>query len=526
MKKRVSMLLTVVLVLSLFVPTFAQEPVKVSVDGKILDFDVPPTIIEERTLVPVRAIFESLGVTVGWNKETRTVIGEKGNLKIELPVDNKFAKKGEEQIELDVPATIVDGRTMVPARFIAESVGAKVNWEGTTRTVVITSPKELFVHFIDVGQGDAILIEYEKFHALIDAGDNSAEDIVVNYLKEQNVDDLELFVATHSHADHIGGADAVLNAFDAEFIVDCDWIDDSNTFKDYKDAMIKDSSDGKTIYRNNDSDINIAINPDGSQPQYTESGDMTINIIGNQMNDDSNNSSTVVLLDIGDIEFLFTGDLEEEGEKALLNKLSDVEVLKVGHHGSRTATSLEFLNKVKPEVAVISAAENNKYGHPHGETIDKLLNNNVEIYGTWISGDIVVTTDGNTYNVNNEEKITTNNAEPSTKAPVINKEETAVVSQKSDVVIESIDLEGEIVKIKNNGTNDIDISGWKLVSVKGNQTYSIPSGTIIKAGAILTIASGKKATGDLKWSGAYIWNNDGDPGVLYDKDGNEVSRFE
>lgn len=422
MKKRTVSLILVFL-LSFSMTSFGEvSHTKISIDNEYVQFNeelgFPFVDGNYRTQVPFRATMEFFGATVGWNSETQTAIAEKDGIRIEVPIGEMYIFKNGEKIENDTAALIKNGRTYLPIRVVLEAFGAKVDWDGENKCVLVDSNKvEVKVHFIDVGQGDAIFIQYEDFHALIDAGDNSSEETVVNYLTEQGVDDLELFIATHSHADHIGGADAVLNTFDAEFIVDCEWLSDTETFVDYKNAMIKNSSDTRTVYRTNDSDIIIEINADGTQPKYGkdyEDGDMIIKIIANNEDEDVNNSSTVVLLDILDTEFLFTGDLEEEGEKALLDKFTDIEVLKVGHHGSNSSTCDEFLNAIKPEYGIISCGVDNKYNHPHTETIDKLNNANVEIFRTDEQGTIICTTDGknlswNTDPTNSTENNDTNN---------------------------------------------------------------------------------------------------------------------
>ncbi|EOD01110.1 stalk domain-containing protein [Caldisalinibacter kiritimatiensis] len=141
--KKLLTLLSALIILNLLIikPIYAQLPndIKVTIDGEEVEFDVPPTIINGRTLVPVRAIFETLGAKVKWDGETRTVIGTKGDISINLQIDNTNVMVNDKIIELDVPATIIDGRTLVPARFVADSLGAQVGWNGETRTVIITT---------------------------------------------------------------------------------------------------------------------------------------------------------------------------------------------------------------------------------------------------------------------------------------------------------------------------------------------------------------------------------------------------
>lgn len=114
-----------------------QKTIQVQVDGTYLTLDVPPAVVDGRTLVPLRAIFEALNATVDWNSSTRKVTGTKGSTTIVLTINNKQAKVNNQNVMLDVPATIINGRTLVPARFIAESLGKRVEWDNTSRTVLV-----------------------------------------------------------------------------------------------------------------------------------------------------------------------------------------------------------------------------------------------------------------------------------------------------------------------------------------------------------------------------------------------------
>ena len=110
-----------------------SDTIKVTVDGKLLVFDVLPTIVDGRTLVPMRAIFEALRATVEWNGKNRTVVAIKGETKIDFYLESRYPVVSGRKTELDVPARIIKGRTMVPVRFIAESLGAKVEWDKTNK---------------------------------------------------------------------------------------------------------------------------------------------------------------------------------------------------------------------------------------------------------------------------------------------------------------------------------------------------------------------------------------------------------
>ena len=146
MKKIVSLVLAL-LIFASCIPVVAQENINITIDGQAKVFDVMPVLINDRTMVPLRGIFETLGADVGWDDPTQTVTAKKGEITITLQIENKIAKVNDKEVELDVPAKLVNERTMVPVRFVSESLGCKVEWIDETQTVVITSatseePKE------------------------------------------------------------------------------------------------------------------------------------------------------------------------------------------------------------------------------------------------------------------------------------------------------------------------------------------------------------------------------------------------
>jgi competence protein ComEC len=245
---------------------------------------------------------------------------------------------------------------------------------------------ELAVHFIDVGQGDAILIDLGETEVLIDGGDKSPG--VVAYLNEYVDGPLEVMVATHAHADHIGGLISVLNNFQVEQI----WYNgDTSISQTYADFMAAVNAENAEVHVATRGDV-IEVN--GLSFEVLNPSNLT---------GTTNNNSIVLHLAFGETDFLFMGDAEQEAEAIMLAKsdipVPEVEILKVGHHGSRTASSPAFLAVTSPEVAIYMAGEGNTYGHPHKETIEALLAVGAEIYGTDIHGTIVITTDGAVYTI-------------------------------------------------------------------------------------------------------------------------------
>lgn len=151
MKRALSIILLILLSIS-FVGAETQEPIDISLNGQELLLDEPPIIVEGRTLVPVRFIFEPLGLTISWNSESRTAIGEKEGLSIIMPIDSTIAVVNDNPVKLDVAATIINDRTYVPLRFVAESTGAIVTWHGESRSVTIEylDEKSIDVIFKDI----------------------------------------------------------------------------------------------------------------------------------------------------------------------------------------------------------------------------------------------------------------------------------------------------------------------------------------------------------------------------------------
>lgn len=266
------------------------------------------------------------------------------------------------------------------------STSSQITTSNTSTTATPTNifPEQLKVHFIDVGQGDSILIDFGQTEILIDGGDRNPG--IVNYLNSYVDDDLEVLVATHPHADHIGGLIAVLQSFNVLEI----WVNgDSSTSKTYSDFMNAVNSEGAIIF-------------EARLHNTITAGELSLFVHNpSRLEGTTNNNSIVLSLAFGEIKFWFAGDAEVEAEGAMMMlssvQLPDIDILKVGHHGSRTASSSDFLSIIQPEVAIYMAGIDNSYGHPHEETITTLNDIGAEIYGTDVNGTIVVTTNGETY---------------------------------------------------------------------------------------------------------------------------------
>ncbi len=252
----------------------------------------------------------------------------------------------------------------------------------STPSAPVTAPT-LYVSYINVGQGDSMLIQVENCDILIDAGTASYGSTVSSYLKSQKVDDLELVINTHPDSDHCGGLTQVFK----DYVVEQVWIskDTSKTTAAYKNFTSAIASEGLTAKKPNAGTV------------YTY-GYLTLTVIYSQLvSGDSNNSSIVVMLEYGSFKFLFTGDVGQVAEPSLISSGYDLkcDVLKVGHHGSKYSSTTAFLNKVKPEYGVICVGSNT-YGHPTTEALNRLSAADTTVYRTDKNGDVKFSTDGNT----------------------------------------------------------------------------------------------------------------------------------
>lgn len=240
---------------------------------------------------------------------------------------------------------------------------------------------ELTVHYLDVGQGDCMLLVCDGEYMLIDAGDNSKGTAVQNYLTKQGVETLKYVIGTHPDADHVGGLDVVLYKFDCETVILPDVSKDTKTYRDVLDTM--DQKGYKSTL------------PAAGQEFML--GSAVCTILGPRTSyEDANNNSVVLLVTHGTNRFLFMGDAEAEAEDDIIRGGADVkaDVIKVGHHGSRYSSSQSFLDAVAPSYAVISCGEDNSYGHPHADTLNKLRSMGVEVFRNDEQGTVTAVSDG------------------------------------------------------------------------------------------------------------------------------------
>ena len=247
------------------------------------------------------------------------------------------------------------------------------------------NPNEMIVHYIDVDQGDSILIQVNNKNLLIDAGPKSAKKNLLNYLSSLNLDKLDYIIATHPHEDHIGNMADVINDYNVLAFYAPKVQSTTKTFEKMVEAL-----------KSKDLKINV-IKKGTDTIDLGENVKVTVFSPTKDFYEDLNNYSPVIKIEYGKTSFLFTGDAQKDIEKEILdNNNNDIsaDVLKVGHHGSSTSTTKDFLTKVNPSVGVISVGKDNSYNHPNADTIKRLNENKVTTYRTDKDGTVILSSNG------------------------------------------------------------------------------------------------------------------------------------
>ena len=259
---------------------------------------------------------------------------------------------------------------------------------GTESAGSVSNEGYLRVHFIDVGQGDSILIQAGEQAMLVDAGTNESGSVVTEYLRSLNITKLDYLIGTHPHEDHIGGLDDVIHSFDIGTVIMPNVSHTTQTYEDVLDALLE---------------KNLTVTAPHPGDSYSI-GDASFTVLSPSAeiaeqaaeNDDLNNLSVGIRLVYGSNAFVLCGDAESDSEEAMVESGLDLkaDVLKAGHHGSSTSTSDAFLAAVDPDYAVISCGKDNSYGHPHQETMGKLNAADISIFRTDEQGTVVAVSDG------------------------------------------------------------------------------------------------------------------------------------
>ena len=268
----------------------------------------------------------------------------------------------------------------------------------------------LTVHYIDVGQADCILLESDGEFMLIDGGNVDDSQLVVSYLGQMGVETLRHVICTHAHEDHVGGLPAVLSKYKAQAVY--------SPVTEYSSKVF-----GNFVDKTEAQGLSLTIPSPGDDLSF---GSVTATVLGPvQEYGDPNETSIVLKVTCGDTDFLFTGDSETSSETDMLDYWGDaidwnIDVLKVGHHGSNTSTGYRLLYETQPTYGAISVGTDNSYGHPHEEPMSRLKDAGVVVLRTDLLGHIIAQTDGTdvTFTWENQ-SAQPEGVEPGDKQPIV-----------------------------------------------------------------------------------------------------------
>jgi competence protein ComEC len=431
---------------------------------------------------------------------------------------------------------------------------------GTNRsTHLADNDGKLSVYFLDVGQGDSTLVLFSGTSILIDAGEAEMGDRVVSDVKALGVNRIDLLVATHPHSDHIGGMQKVLAAFPVGQVLDSGLPHTSSTYEHFLETIEQKNIPYRVAEQGQTIDIDPALTIFVLSPPKERFGD------------DLNTNSVVLRVSYGTVAFLMTGDMGGESENALVKSgyPLDAKILKVGHHGSYASTSASFLERVRPETAIIIAGKDNPYGHPHKEILDLLNRYGVTIYRTDLDGTIVIRSDGMLYSVKTEStdkriwtvpaigggnistvKTTTS---PTFTIPSIRTNITVPIpsftlpatpvnlsfpqiGNASSVYISAVqfdapnddrrNLNAEWVRLTNRGDGLVLLAGWTLSDKTNSQPYVFPAFVLMPESSVTIYSGSGKMNDTALFMGrdTPVWGNSGDVATLKDGSGTIIDQ--
>lgn len=377
-------LLLAVIIFSISGVAFATDNITILINGEELTTSHKAVFVEKMAFVPMDEVFGSMGATIRWNEDKSRASCIYNGTDVTIDIENSVIEKGKEKIPFNLPCAIMGDAVMISLKTVADSLDCSVIWRGEDRTASISSKKKLMkLHFIDCGSADSIFVEYpDRKCMLVDAGERSFKESLENFIREKGYDYIDYLIATHPHADHIGGMSHIIKNFNIGAFYTSDVIHNTQAFQSMLGAL-----------ENKNYKINLISRGDTIPVASAEVG-----VLAPEKRQylRMNNYSAVLKLVYNKVSAVLCSDAEADSEREMLHSGIDLktDVLKVGHHGSFTSSTTGFLKALQPRDAVISVGADNKHGYPSKNIINRLKNKGIRIHRTDEKGNITMVTDG------------------------------------------------------------------------------------------------------------------------------------
>lgn len=358
------------------------------------------------------------------------------------------------------------------------------------RNITPSGEHDVSVLFVNVGKADSIIVDIDGSYYMIDTGTSESVPYTFAALEALGVDKLSGVFITHPDRDHVGGYSYIRDKYEVECVYSSSICGDMYVIEG---AAVKD-----TLVKLDPGEVVSA----GDGVYFEVLGPIKYNA------DDDNNNSLVLRLRVNGVTVLFAGDMKKEEEKSLLNAGIDFkcDVLKVGHHGRKDATSEKFIESAQPEYAVISTSTEEEERSANENVIEALEKNNCQVY---ITEDYDL---GIMMKIEEDGRIIFDNFKTSASAEKIK--------------IDSVSKSTQTLMLKNKAGYDVDLTGWYVTSSRGGEVFCFPEGSVIKAGGTLALAC-KGSDGDIIWNETNVWHDSkDDTASLIDKYGNLVDTKE
>jgi competence protein ComEC len=353
---------------------------------------------------------------------------------------------------------------------------------------------EVSVVFINVGKADSALLTINDKNYLIDTGSNKSVPALFRALAIIGVDKIDGLFLTHTHSDHIGGTEELAQKYQIDRL--------------YSAEISMNNKKGENKIVNLAAELDLPHIKLNASDIIEVEKDIAFQVIAPLVynEDDDNDNSLVLLIELNGKRFLFTGDMQFTQENTILSSGADISshILKVGNHGNKDATSSRFAKAVSPEYAIISTDT-----QQDDNSANPIVINNLKPAETLLTQDYIY---GIKMTVDTNGQVSISDLEP--------------IKATANMEVISIDNEGQTITIINNGETT-DISGYFIFSERGSEVFVFPNGSIIDAGQRITIScNNSDVTGDYIWDDKNVWHKSNtDAGILYDYFGNELARF-